>query len=386
MPPFPTPLLAPPAWATASVESASNAAATPLLAARSDEQAVAIWLAEYADRPRTWTAYRKEAERFLLWLRELGLKLGTVKREDVLAYRAFLAAPPAHWTGPSRPRTHPDWRPLTGPLSAASQHQAQTILAGLYSYLNHAGFVSGNPFRLLRQKTPPTQHTQERFLSETAWQAVLECVATLPRETAREQAHAERALWLISLLYLTGARRSEVAGARMGDLFERKGLWWWAVQGKGGKIARIPCSEELMAACRRYRQSLGLPAQPAPGENTPLLAQIPLRKAGPLLPLGDKGIYLVVRELFRRAAQRTDDPGICQQLKQATTHWLRHTAATHQLEAGVPLIVVSQNLRHSNLQTTRRYLHTEDEARHAASGVHSLRSRASDTDKEKPGD
>ena len=57
----------------------------------------------------------------------------------------------------------------------------------------------------------------------------------------------------------------------------------------------------------------------------------------------------------------------------ASTHWLRHTAASHQLDAGVPLLVVSQNLRHSTIQTTRKYLHTEDDARHQASQLHGLR-------------
>lgn len=51
---------------------------------------------------------------------------------------------------------------------------------------------------------------------------------------------------------------------------------------------------------------------------------------------------------------------------------LRHTAASHQLEAGVPLLVVSQNLRHASIQTTRKYLHTEDDARHQASQAHGL--------------
>lgn len=70
------------------------------------------------------------------------------------------------------------------------------------------------------------------------------------------------------------------------------------------------------------------------------------------------------------AAER--EPAQAERLAAASTHWLRHTAASHQLEAGVPLLVVSQNLRHASIQTTRKYLHTEDDARHQASQAHGL--------------
>jgi integrase len=68
-------------------------------------------------------------------------------------------------------------------------------------------------------------------------------------------------------------------------------------------------------------------------------------------------------EIFRRAASSCTNEETRERLLQASTHWLRHTAASHQLDAGIPLMV-SQNLRHASIQTTRRYLHSEDDARH----------------------
>jgi len=350
----------------------------PLIAARSDEEQVLTWLAEYVDSPRTQASYRKEAERLMLWLRPQQLGLAELSREDVLAYERFLQNPPAEWIGPARPRHHPNWRPLTGPLSPNSIRHAITVLGALYGYLIDAGVLRGNPFRLVKKRRAGGTNKHlgvERFLDNANWQRVLDEIDQLPRDTLRQQEHATRAEWLFTLLYLTGARRSEIAQARMGDCFERRGRWWWRVYGKGGSVADVPVGDELLAALAQYRRQLGLPEHPSSGEESPLVARITGSSEKRLEPMSDKAIYLIVREVLRRTAARCGDPTSRQALESASTHWLRHTAASHQLDAGVPLLMVSQNLRHASIQTTRRYLHSEDDARHNESARHTLKRR-----------
>lgn len=336
-----------------------------LIQANSDSEAVLAWLAEYAQRPATLRSYRKEAERFLLWLASRGQTLAGVKRGDVHDYRRFLAQPhPAtQWIGPALPRSHPQWRPFSGPLSEASIQHAFTILGGLYSYLNHAGHLAGNPFRLHKPPRERSQPALERFLERDAWTHVCNTLAQLPDDSARAIAQRERALWVFSLLYLSGARRSEASQAVMGDIFEKRGRWWWRVNGKTG-VADIPVSDALLAALQRYRQHLGLPALPTPGETTPLIGKLAGSQAAQQ-GISDKALYLIVKEVMQRAAERAAEP-LRSTLQQASTHWLRHTAASHQLDAGLSLLMVSQNLRHRSIQTTRRYLHSEDDARHDA--------------------
>lgn len=53
-------------------------------------------------------------------------------------------------------------------------------------------------------------------------------------------------------------------------------------------------------------------------------------------------------------------------MRRASTHWLRHTAATHQAEDGTPIHHIQQNLRHSSIGTTSIYVHAEEDARHAS--------------------
>ena len=353
-----------------------------LIAAHSDQQAVLLWLSEFIDRPATLRSYRKETERFLLWLSDRNKQLQQVQREDVLDYQRFLQAPwqPERWIGPARPRQHPQWKPFTGPLQQGSIRQALTILSALFSYLSEAGYRRGNPFKLLRQRQPQDSRPIERFLDTQAWQAIIDTLSNLPTASRREQLQAARARWLMTLLYLTGARRQEVANARMNDFSQRRQQWWWRVQGKGGSLADIPVSEELLAALSTYRDSLGLPPLPDHADSTPLICRIPGRRNTQLHGISDKAIYLICQEIFQRAAERCHETDTRARLLQASTHWLRHTAASHQLDAGIPLLMVSQNLRHASIQTTRRYLHSEEDARHAATGLHRMQERETDTE------
>ncbi|SCK27268.1 site-specific integrase [Vogesella sp. LIG4] len=337
-----------------------------LIRADSEQDAVLGWLAEFSNRPATLRSYRKEAERFMLWLASRDQQLGNVKRQDVLDYERFLAHPhPAEqWIGPAVGRKHPAWKPFSGPLSASSIRHAMTVLGSLFSYLNHAGVLTGNPFRLLRKPAASQQLALERFFDQDCWRLIVQAVHALPAGSAREIAQRERALWVISLLYYSGARRGEAAAAVMGDFFQLRQRWWWRVNGKTG-VADIPVNDALLAALQRYRRQLGLAPLPVHQEQTPLICA--MSKAGEVpRPLGDKALYLITREIFQRAATLAEDAASRDKLTRASTHWLRHTSASHQLQAGIDLLLVSQNLRHRSIQTTRRYLHSELDQRHDA--------------------
>lgn len=58
-----------------------------------------------------------------------------------------------------------------------------------------------------------------------------------------------------------------------------------------------------------------------------------------------------------------DNPVFAEKLRRATPHWMRHTHATHALQAGAELTTVRDNLRHASLATTSMYLHSDDTKR-----------------------
>ncbi|NUT13696.1 MAG: integrase, partial [Cupriavidus sp.] len=104
---------------------------------------VKAWLRDTTDgQGSTFAAYRKEAERLLLWAAlERGKGLSRLDLDDRQAYLGFLASPePAsRWCGPRAPRHQAAWRPLTGPLSPASQRHSLRVLAALFRWLHDNG-------------------------------------------------------------------------------------------------------------------------------------------------------------------------------------------------------------------------------------------------------
>jgi integrase len=130
-----------------------------------------------------------------------------------------------------------------------------------------------------------------------------------------------------------------------------------------GKVGDVPLSDELMADWARYRQFHGLPTVPNTLEIEPLVMSVAGRTDQFLTPTA---IYLVVKEVFRRAAESITgiDPSGAATLRRASTHWLRHTSATHQADAGNDIRFIQKNLRHASIETTAIYLHAEDDLRH----------------------
>lgn len=331
-----------------------------------DVEAVRLWLAEFAGSPHTLRSYRKEAMRLLLWAtRTLGKPLSSLTREDFLLYERFLAAPTGDWVDPTLPRRGSTRRLFDGPLSARSQHQALGIVSGLLSYLVSAGYLAGNPLTLRRRTGAATRRAPrvERYLDHALWDHVLASVEQWPQLTARDHQHYERSRWLIRLLYHTGLRVSEAAHAKAADFYQRRGRWWLHVVGKGGAEGDVPVSATLMADLARYRFFHGLAPTPSGNETTAVVMSV---AGDPRRHLTPAAVYLIVKEVFRRAADMlATDPAGAATLRRASTHWLRHSAATHQADAGTDLRFIQKNMRHASIQTTGIYLHAEDELRHA---------------------
>lgn len=349
---------------------------TKQIDARNDLDAVQVWLAEFQDSPHTLRNYRKEVERLLLWsILELGKPLSSLQREDIARYQAFLADPQPldRWCGARTSRTNPAWRPFEGPLSAASRHQALVILNSLFDYLTEAGYLAGNPISLVRSRSRRAANqnaqTVERFLDQDLWQYVLGFVDRLPRETQGQRARQERIRYLLSFFYLLGPRISEVATHTMGSFVERRGKWWWHVIGKGSKEAYIPVNQEMLAALERFRTFLGLSPLPTPDEEVPLALNVSGTRG-----VTNNMIYRLIKNILHKTAKELEaiQPHKADRLRRASAHWLRHTAITHQADAGIELRYLNKSARHSKLETTAIYLHADEDAWHEAMEKHKL--------------
>ncbi len=142
---------------------------------------------------------------------------------------------------------------------------------------------------------------------------------------------------LLMTLYGTGMRRSELAHLKVGDIDSQR-MIIRVVAGKGGKDRDLPLSPTLLETLREYWRW-----------RKPKLYMFPTRTLGRRLdqPISDKTVWIACSEAARRADIN----------KRVTPHTLRHSWATHLLEAGTDLRTIQVLLGHGDLETTAQYLH-----------------------------
>ena len=332
------------------------------LRADNDYDAVQAWLSLH-ESPATQRAYRKEAERLLLWaLIERGRALSSLTTEDAVAYRALLRrpAPRLRWVGPSRPRTSPEWRPFAGALSARSIAHALSVLGAMFRWLIEQRYVLANPFAGIKVRgARPAGLDTTRVFSQGEW-ALLRTVADgLEWSYGWKVPAAQRLRFVLDFSYATGLRASELVGATLGAIeIDAHGHRWLHVIGKGGKPGKVTLPPLARAALDRYLAQRGLPTTPAKWDPAIALVGSLDGEAG----ITTARLWAVMKRFFAAAADVIDErsPATAEKLRRATPHWTRHSHATHLLEQGAELTTVRDNLRHASVSTTSMYLHSDD--------------------------
>lgn len=335
------------------------------ISARTDYEAISTWLREYVNSPNTLIAYRQVAEKFYMWLNYNGIELSQVTREIIQAYQLFLANPTPQeiWCGPTKPKNHPDWKPFVEGLSNSSVSYNLMVLKAMYTYLVDSEYLTKNPFKLIKSLKQGfvSNKVIEHYLTEEEYQLLTMEINKMPENSTIEKAEKIRARWVFALLYYTGCRRSEISNAKMRDFIKKRDKWWFKVIGKGNKYGEIPVVQSLLDELIIYRRANGLSDYPTTYEEHGLILSFRKRQS-----IDHSMLYKFIKKVSQYVADNLQliHPDKANKIKQVTTHWLRHTSATHQVNSGIDLRVVQKNLRHSLIETTMRYQHTEDDQRH----------------------
>lgn len=178
------------------------------------------------------------------------------------------------------------------------------------------------------------------FLSVRAVQLVVEAASNDLRELA-----------IVSLLYDSAARVSELCGLTVGDLSFSK-PHTVKVIGKGRKARVIPLSAQVGEILSRYLAS----ARPGAAPTDPLF----VNRSGN--PLGRAGVAYVLQKCVTSAHGRNPD-----ELPPKThPHVMRHSKAMHLLDAGVNLVYIRDFLGHESVTTTEIYARGSTEAKRRA--------------------
>ena len=144
---------------------------------------------------------------------------------------------------------------------------------------------------------------------------------------------------IFETLYSCGIRVSELVGLNTIDVDNREGLI--RVLGKGDQERIVPIGKKALTAIKTYRQLLNQKCG------------ISEKRQGPLFLNKNRG------RLTARSVARILDKLVatCGLLTPVSPHTLRHTFATHMLDAGADLRVIQELLGHKSLSTTQKYTH-----------------------------
>lgn len=341
------------------------------------------WLQSLSNTQR---AYRKEAERFLLWaITHKGKALSSMSNEDCIEYRDFLADPQprTRWCGDrGRERWSPLWRPFEGPLSASAQRHAVTILKNLYGFLVDQNYLMGNPWSAVGvPRTTGPKVNAGRSFSLAQWVFIEGQLKMLPATSANQ-----RLAFGLHLLYATGLRLSEVVAANVDDMqwveypadaSDDRPLQGWMLRviGKGQKEREVPLPGDVVGELARYLESRGLDPDPEDignqggfllGKASDAALRAPGLSTGHLLDpregIATTTFYDQIKAFFASCAdvlRGQGDARGAERFAKASTHWMRHSHASHAIAGGMPIEIAQQNLGHASLATTTVYVTTE---------------------------
>ena len=225
-------------------------------------------------------------------------------------------------------------------IAKRSVARALSAVRSFYRWMHRNEMVESNPARTVGSPKLP------KYLPGYLDRAQIELLFQMAEARAMEGEFTDvRNLAILELFYSTGMRLSELAGVNRSDvdLVSQQ----VKVRGKGRKERILPVGDHAVLAMRNYeakRDDL-LRGQPqAPDRTAFFLAKTGRR-------IGVRSVQLVVSKFLDEI---DEDAGL-------SVHSLRHTFATHLLDAGADLRAVQELLGHASVGTTQIYTHTSVE-------------------------
>lgn len=213
--------------------------------------------------------------------------------------------------------------------SAKSIHRKISSLRSFFKYQLRTGVLEKTPMTAI--SAPKLPRRLPAFLKEPETKEL----AKLMKNNS-EDWNSLNASMLIMLFYNTGMRLSELINLRDTQVDASRNQI--KVLGKGNKERVIPVSPETISAIREYRQEKK--REFASADDVLLVTA----KGKKLYP---KYAYLLVKQYL----------GAVSTLDKKSPHVLRHTFATHLLNAGADLNAVKELLGHASLASTQVYTH-----------------------------
>lgn len=241
-------------------------------------------------------------------------------------------------------------------LGRAATQLRFSALRTFYKHLVRRGHLERTPIRGILMPKLPKRLPKYLTIQQMAdlLHAPLKTLAPTKEKRAGRPvsvAALYRDVAILETIYSCGLRISEMAGLQVADIDWSEQLV--RVRGKGRKERIVPIGEAALRAIEAYWAHLG----ERPSGNSPVFrSETKLRSPA--------SATMLARRLKHYLVQAGLDPAI-------TPHKLRHSYATHLLDAGADLRSVQELLGHAHLETTQVYTHvTTDRLKKAYTASH----------------
>lgn len=230
-----------------------------------------------------------------------------------------------------------DWLESERGCSIATRNQRLSALTAFASYAQNRDFCTAAVFKNSLSKVPKKKDSREQrsFFTRDEVKILFELPKVDTEIGLRDRT-------ILCLMYASGMRAQEICNLTVADIQffpDRAGI---NVHGKGKKVRRIGIPKAASNILQAYIDHRGITAK--------------LDRHVFSSQTHEQMTVSCIEEIFAKyiLKAKRDNPG--RFLYHYTPHSMRHTTATHMLEAGVPLIVVKNFLGHVSLQTTQIYI------------------------------
>lgn len=229
----------------------------------------------------------------------------------------------------------------------SSRATVQRRLFAIKAYFRWRELAAGKLNPVYAMRAPKAEKRLPQVLNERDTAVLVEADDSMnSRARLRDRA-------ILEVLYSAGLRVSELTGLDWRDIDEDLGLVMIR-SGKGNKDRLVPIGEPALDALRAWRAA----APGRPSADRPIITNL-------------RGARLTPRAVQNIVSRRLVQAGINTPI---TPHGLRHSFATHMLNAGADLRSIQEMLGHSSLTTTQRYTHVS--VRHLKEVYHRAHPRA----------
>jgi len=263
---------------------------------------------------RTIEAYRHDLGKFCSFMYSIQkTEISEVTRADIGAFVASLSS-----------------------NAGITKARKLSTIKSFFNYLAQADAIESNPAtHVIAPKIPQREAS---YLNGEEYQRLMQTV----RDVATPY-FWQRDLAIVTIFLHTGIRLSELVSLTLDsfDLSERKIV----IHGKGDKERTIPLNDEVALVIEKY-----LTKRPSVSNNSLFVSKLGTGLSG-------RSVYHLIKRYLEKAGIKKEKLGV---------HSLRHSFGASLLNKKVNLVVIQELLGHTKLETTRRYLHVnQDELRTA---------------------